>query len=487
MSHPAVAEAAAVAAPDEERGAVVRAVVVLRDGVRARRRARPRAPGPRQGRDRALQVPAHRRVRRVAAEDGQRQDQAGAARATAASLAGRWRTASRGRDLALPPAARDNPVDWYPWGDEALAARARRGPADPALDRLLRLPLVPRDGARVVRGRGDRRVHERALRLRQARPRGAARPRRDLHGGVPGDDRARRLAAQRLPHARSRCRSTPAPTSRPTSGGGMPSWRAGARGASPTPGTTKRDEIRAGGDRIAQRLQGGALLHADARIRSTPRGLDAAVEALRQTYDPDVRRLRRRAEVPARLARSSSCCAAARRGMTAAHAARDGRAAGIYDQVGGGFARYSVDDRWLVPHFEKMLYDNALLARAYLHGWQVTGDELFRRVCEETLDWALREMRGPEGGFTVARSTPTPRASRASSTSGRSTSCAPCWATTPTRPSPTSARPRAGNFEGANILTRAASPSPSGLPDDPRSALRRARPSASGRASTTSA
>jgi uncharacterized protein len=75
---------------------------------------------------------------------------------------------------------------------------------------------------------------------------------------------------------------------------------------------------------------------------------------------------------------------------------------GIYDQVGGGFARYSVDATWTVPHFEKMLYDNALLARAYLHGWQVSGNERFRRVCCETLDWALREMRGPEGGFCSA-------------------------------------------------------------------------------------
>ena len=74
----------------------------------------------------------------------------------------------------------------------------------------------------------------------------------------------------------------------------------------------------------------------------------------------------------------------------------------MYDQVGGGFARYSVDDHWLVPHFEKMLYDNALLARAYLHGWQVTGEPLFRRVCEETLEWMLREMRAPEGGFYSA-------------------------------------------------------------------------------------
>src|SRR5436190_2133367 len=75
---------------------------------------------------------------------------------------------------------------------------------------------------------------------------------------------------------------------------------------------------------------------------------------------------------------------------------------GIYDQLGGGFARYSVDATWLVPHFEKMLYDNALLARAYLHGWQVMGEERWSRVCCETLDWALREMRGPEGGFHSA-------------------------------------------------------------------------------------
>jgi uncharacterized protein YyaL (SSP411 family) len=75
---------------------------------------------------------------------------------------------------------------------------------------------------------------------------------------------------------------------------------------------------------------------------------------------------------------------------------------GIYDQLGGGFARYAVDANWLVPHFEKMLYDNALLARVYLHGWQVTGEDRWMRVCSETLDWALREMCGPEGGFYSA-------------------------------------------------------------------------------------
>jgi hypothetical protein len=77
-------------------------------------------------------------------------------------------------------------------------------------------------------------------------------------------------------------------------------------------------------------------------------------------------------------------------------------AGGIYDQVGGGFARYAVDAHWTVPHFEKMLYDNALLARTYLHAWQVTREQRFVEVCVETLDWALREMRGPEGGFCSA-------------------------------------------------------------------------------------
>jgi hypothetical protein len=74
-------------------------------------------------------------------------------------------------------------------------------------------------------------------------------------------------------------------------------------------------------------------------------------------------------------------------------------AGGIYDHLGGGFHRYSTDDRWLVPHFEKMLYDNAQLARLYLHAWQATGDEEYRRVLEETLDYVLREMTSPEGGF----------------------------------------------------------------------------------------
>jgi len=72
---------------------------------------------------------------------------------------------------------------------------------------------------------------------------------------------------------------------------------------------------------------------------------------------------------------------------------------GIYDQLGGGFHRYSVDAEWLVPHFEKMLYDNALLSRLYLHAYLVTGNAFYRRIAEETLDYVAREMVSPEGGF----------------------------------------------------------------------------------------
>ena len=75
---------------------------------------------------------------------------------------------------------------------------------------------------------------------------------------------------------------------------------------------------------------------------------------------------------------------------------------GMYDQLGGGFARYSVDAGWVVPHFEKMLYDNALLARVYAHLWRRTGSALARRVAEETCDWMLRELRTAEGGIAAS-------------------------------------------------------------------------------------
>src|SRR3954463_15423695 len=86
----------------------------------------------------------------------------------------------------------------------------------------------------------------------------------------------------------------------------------------------------------------------------------------------------------------------------ATHTCRRMAEGGMYDQLGGGFHRYSTDSRWLVPHFEKMLYDNALLAVAYAEASQVTGRRDFARVTREVLDYVLREMTAPEGAFYSA-------------------------------------------------------------------------------------
>jgi uncharacterized protein YyaL (SSP411 family) len=128
--------------------------------------------------------------------------------------------------------------------------------------------------------------------------------------------------------------------------------------------------------------------------------LDEAVDGLRRSYDRANGGFGSAPKFPP----ASSIEFLLRRGETeiSTHTLRAMASGGMYDQVGGGFARYSVDPYWLVPHFEKMLYDNALLARAYLHGWQVTGEPLFRTVTSETLDWALRDLRGPGGGFYSA-------------------------------------------------------------------------------------
>ncbi|HLM08363.1 MAG TPA: thioredoxin domain-containing protein [Thermoleophilaceae bacterium] len=179
---------------------------------------------------------------------------------------------------------------------------------------------------------------------------------------------------------------------------GMPSWRQVLEAVAHA-WQEKKDEIRAGGETVAERLRGGALLRPSAEPMNSG-ALDDAVRALRAQFDAAEGGFGGAPKFPP----ASALELLMRRGerdMTT-HTLRAMASGGMYDQIGGGFARYSVDARWLVPHFEKMLYDNALLARAYLHGWQVTGEELFRRVCEETLDWALREMRGREGGFYSA-------------------------------------------------------------------------------------
>src|SRR3982750_916640 len=115
-------------------------------------------------------------------------------------------------------------------------------------------------------------------------------------------------------------------------------------------------------------------------------------------------RLRAGAEVPARVGAWARGVLRRRGGGEPAEKTLDGMAlGGMYDLVGGGFHRYSVDEHWLVPHFEKMLYDNALLVPAYLHGWLVTGKERYREVAEETVEYMLRELRLEEGGFASSQ------------------------------------------------------------------------------------
>ena len=130
---------------------------------------------------------------------------------------------------------------------------------------------------------------------------------------------------------------------------------------------------------------------------------------------------------------------------------------GMYDQVGGGFHRYSVDERWLVPHFEKMLYDNALLTTAYVEAWQLTGDPFYLQIVRETLDYVLREMTLPDGGFFSTQDADSEGEEgkfyvwsehEIQSILGRGLAALACrvWGVT-----------ERGNFEGHNILARARS------------------------------
>ena len=131
--------------------------------------------------------------------------------------------------------------------------------------------------------------------------------------------------------------------------------------------------------------------------------LSGAVRGIAATFEPAFGGFGRAPKFPA----ASTLEFLLRRGdeasLTMVTATLDGMAAGgFYDVVGGGFHRYSVDDRWLVPHFEKMLYDNALLVSTYLHAWVVTRRESYREIVEETIGYMLRELALPDGGFASA-------------------------------------------------------------------------------------
>ncbi|TMR97598.1 thioredoxin domain-containing protein [Nonomuraea basaltis] len=161
------------------------------------------------------------------------------------------------------------------------------------------------------------------------------------------------------------------------------------------------------GDRESVLKQGAKVVEALNTHTTLPSGalpgeetLAQAVENLRESYDPVNGGFGGAPKFPPSMVLEFLLRSGEREmsGKTLGSMARGG----MYDQLGGGFARYSVDPEWVVPHFEKMLYDNALLLRVYTHWWKAGGGELARRVALETADWLLREMRTPEGGFASA-------------------------------------------------------------------------------------
>ena len=292
---------------------------------------------------------------------------------------------------------KDNPVDWYPWGDEALArARAQDRPLlvsigysachwchvmahesfeDPDIAAVMNERFV------CVKVDREERPDIDAICMEACQAMTG-------HGGWP-------LNVFLTPEGVPFYAGTYFP---PEPRHGLPSWRMVLDGVAEA-WENRRAEIRAQSGRIIEALSASDRLEPSMEpIREEE--LRTALVSLWNTYDRANGGFGRAPKFPPHSV-IELLLARGEREMSLGTLEAMARG-GIYDQIGGGFARYSVDATWTVPHFEKMLYDNALLARAYLHGWQVSGEERFKNVCCETLDWALREMLGPEGGFCSA-------------------------------------------------------------------------------------
>ncbi|GAA1972195.1 thioredoxin domain-containing protein [Catenulispora subtropica] len=297
----------------------------------------------------------------------------------------------------------DNPVDWYPWGEEAFAEARRRdvpllisiGYAachwchvmahesfeDEAIAALMNEKYV------CVKVDREERPDVDAVYM-------AATQTMTGGGGWP-------MTVFATPEGKPFQAGTYYP---PVERHGMPSFRQLLVAVDRAWGEIREDVLRAGDGLVAELAHNARVV---ARAEGVPDGeaLGAAVGVLLREFDAErggfggapkfppsmtlehLLRHHARTGEPAALAMVQATCAAMARG-------------GMYDQLGGGFARYSVDAEWVVPHFEKMLYDNALLLRVYLHLWRATGDALALRVVNETADWMLRELRlGPDGGF----------------------------------------------------------------------------------------
>src|SRR5450759_4935892 len=309
---------------------------------------------------------------------------------------------ARRRDEPVPPPARAQPRGLASMGRGGAGAGARRGPPDLPLHRLRGLPLVPRHGARVVRGSGDGGVPQRQLREHQGGPRGATGPGRDLHAGRAGPDRVRWVAHERLPDAR-----WPALLWRHI----FPEHEAPWPSIVPRrPGGGGRRLARATRRCRASRKRVGLAARADGPSRRRPRTGGCRGPGCRGLCPGGgvrcgERRLGDADEVPAADGARIPAPARGRRrrpGAPARSTLDRMAAGGIHDQLGGGFSRYATEPTWLVPHFEKMLSDNAQLARVYLHAWQLTRDARYLAVARSTLDFVARELTLPDGVFATS-------------------------------------------------------------------------------------
>ncbi|MBA3734744.1 MAG: thioredoxin domain-containing protein [Actinobacteria bacterium] len=289
----------------------------------------------------------------------------------------------------------DNPVDWYPWGDEALA-RARE--EDKPI--LLSVGYAACHWCHVMEHESFENDATAALMNEHFVPVKVDREERPDIDSVYMDAVVSLTGQGGWPMT-----VFLTPAGQPFFGGtyyppeprhGLPSFRQLLQAIADA-WRERRSDIERDAGAITEQLRRTAE---PSREPLTSSLLTDAVRGLRQQFDPEWGGFGQAPKFPP----ASVLEFLLRRGeLELATKTLDAMAAGgMYDLVGGGFHRYSVDRTWLVPHFEKMLYDNALLVPVYLHGWLVTGNERYRDVATETLDYMLRELSLGEGGFASA-------------------------------------------------------------------------------------
>ena len=297
----------------------------------------------------------------------------------------------------------DNPVDWWPWSPEAFAEAERRG-----VPILLSVGYAACHWCHVMAHESFEDddtaavMNEHFVNIKVDRE---ERPDVDAvymeatqamtgHGGWP-------MTVFMTPDGEPFFCGTYFP---PTDRHGMPSFRRLLQSVAHA-WDVQREQVTASAADIVERLsQRGPRLaggEVDADL------LDSGARSLSASYDGVRGGFGGAPKFPPSMALEFLLRHAARTGAERSlemvrHTCERMARGGMYDQLAGGFARYSVDADWVVPHFEKMLYDNALLARVYLHLWRATGDELARRIALETCDFIVRDLGTPEGGFSSA-------------------------------------------------------------------------------------